>query len=209
LKSREQTIMNPSLQNLPQLESMDLETSVNTAKYHQLEHHIHDIESRINRCSQTLKSQLQLFATSINTATKQCIHDTLKKFRVSPQSAIETELNKLDMALTNRHNLFIEQLNSTVDKIIQDVYSAADEAHKTMIQTNKEVMATIYEATEKITNFMLYIPLIETLKENYNLIRDEIHRIQPIRKSRTPLSRNRQSANDGHMLFLAPTSSHP
>jgi hypothetical protein len=113
------------------------------------------------------------------------------------------------MALTNRHNLFIEQLNSTVDKIIQDVYSAADEAHKTMIQTNKEVMATIYEATEKITNFMLYIPLIETLKENYNLIRDEIHRIQPIRKSRTPLSRNRQSANDGHMLFLAPTSSHP
>ena len=63
------------------------------------------------------------------------------------------------------HNLFIEQLNSTVDKIIQDVYSAADEAHKTMIQTNKEVMATIYEATEKITNFMLYIPLIETLKE--------------------------------------------
>jgi hypothetical protein len=72
--------MNPSLQNLPQLESMDLETSVNTAKYHQLEHHIHDIESRINRCSQTLKSQLQLFATSINTATKQCIHDTLKKF---------------------------------------------------------------------------------------------------------------------------------
>jgi hypothetical protein len=124
------------------------------AKLISMKRSVYDLEAKVLSCEHSVRSHFQSYKEKLteimDTSLSQATSMLQEKIQQVTENALQQTIGNLNTSMADKTQHFERTLNSTVDDILQDVYTSADEAHHTMEKYKHDVLVEMENGKSKI-----------------------------------------------------------
>lgn len=145
------------------------------AKLNAIKRGIYELDEKIISCEQAVNKHFDNYERTLHRITKNILNEATAQLTGTVRESVKSLKIQINDEIKVKHLNFEEEMNITIDTLLQDVYKAGNEGHTAMMESHAQLIkdiqhsaASALEIKDSISQFLPLMPTIQQIITQVN-----------------------------------------